>query len=126
MCIRDSKKLEQDMQNAARDLASTERQASSKMRDALGDMQQAELARDMQRNSEWIRRGIGEYALMSESQITAGMNQLRDELKKVQEAMGAGQNKPGQDDKTVEATLDRLQQLRQMLQAAQQLSLIHI
>jgi hypothetical protein len=114
------KKLEQDMQNAARDLQSTERQASSRMRDALGNMQQQELARDMQRNSEWIRRGIGEYAVMSESQITAGLNQLRDELTKVQEALGTGRNQPGPDDKTVGATLDRLEQLRQMLQSAQQ------
>jgi hypothetical protein len=118
--IANLKKLEQDMQNAARDLQSTERQASSKMRDALGTMQQQELTRDMQRNSEWIRRGIGEYAVMSESQITAGLNQLRDELSKVQQALGAGQNKPGADDKSVGAALDRLQQLRQMLQAAQQ------
>jgi hypothetical protein len=113
------KKLEQDMQDAARDLQSTERQASARMRDALGNMQQRELTRDMQRNSEWIRRGLGAYAVMSESEITAGLNQLRDELQKVQQALGAGRNKPGADDKTVEAALDRLQQLRQMLQAAQ-------
>jgi hypothetical protein len=118
--IANLKKLEQDMQNAARDLQSTERQASSKMRDALGNMQQRELTRDMQRNSEWIRRGIGEYAVMSESEITAGLNQLRDELNQVRQALGAGRNQPGPDDKTVEAALDRLQQLRQMLQAAQQ------
>ena len=64
------------MQNAVRDLASTQRQASTKMRDALGQMQQQELPRDMQRNGEWIRRGMGEYAVMSESQITAGLNDL--------------------------------------------------
>jgi hypothetical protein len=114
------KKLEQDMQNAARDMQSTERQASARMRDALGNMQQRELARDMQRNSEWIRRGIGEYAVMSESQITAGLNQLRDELQKVQQALGAGRDKPGPDGKTIEAALDRTQQLRQLLEAAQQ------
>jgi hypothetical protein len=118
--IANLKKLEQDMQNAARDLQSTQRQASSKMRDALGNMQQQELTRDMQRNSEWIRRGIGEYAVMSEPQITAGLNQLREELKAVQQALGAGQNKNGQDDKAVEATLSQLEHMRQMLQAAQQ------
>jgi hypothetical protein len=112
------KKLEQDMQDASRDLQSTERQASARMRDALGNMQQRELTRDMQRNSEWIRRGLGGYAVMSESEITAGLNQLRDELQKVQQALGAGRSQPGADEKTVEAALDRLQQLRQMLQAA--------
>ena len=58
--IKDLKKLEQDMQNAVRDLMSTERKASTKLREALGDMQQAELPRDMQRNADWIRRGMGE------------------------------------------------------------------
>jgi uncharacterized protein Smg (DUF494 family) len=114
------RKLEQDMQNSARDLQSTERQASARMREALGNMQQRELTRDMQRNSQWVRRGLGEYALMSEAEITAGLNQLRDELQKVQQALGAGRDKSGPDGKAVEAALDRTQQLRQMLQAAQQ------
>ncbi len=114
------RKLEQDMQNAARDLQSTERQASARMREALGNMQQREMTRDMQRNSQWIRRGLGEYALMSESEITAGLNQLREELQKVQQALGASRDKTGPDDKAVAEALDRTEQLRQMLQAAQQ------
>ena len=36
---------------------------------ALGEMQQQELGRDMQRNADWIRRGMGGYAVMSEAQI---------------------------------------------------------
>jgi len=112
------KKLEQDMQNAARDLQSSQQQASARMREALGNMQQQELIRDMQRNSQWIKQGIGEYGLMSESQITAGLNQLRDDLKKVQQAFGTGQ-KP-QDQQAIQATVEQLQQMRQMLEAARQ------
>jgi hypothetical protein len=48
------------------------------------------------------------------------LNQLRDELQKVQQALGAGRDKAGPDPKAVEAALDRTEQLRQMLQAAQQ------
>ena len=100
------KKLEQGMQNAVRDLQGTQRQASTKIREALGNMQQEELARDMQRNAEWIRRGMGQYAVLSESQITAGLNEVRDQLKQVQQAIGQG-NKDGQGDKAIEQTLSR-------------------
>ena len=86
--IADLKKLEQEMQSAVRDLMSTQRQASSKMREALGQMQQQEIARDMQKNADWIRRGMGDYTVMSEAQITAGLNDLRDNIKKAQQAMG--------------------------------------
>ena len=117
------KKLEQGMQSAVRDLQSTQRQAATKMREALGDMQQSELARGMQRNADWIRRGMGQYAVMSESQITAGLNDLRDQLKQVQQAMvpGGKDGKGGQDDKAMERALAQVEQMRrQMEQLASQ------
>src|SRR5262249_21948051 len=52
----DLKKLEQEMQRAARDMAATERKASSKLRDALGNMQQEELPLRMQWSADAIRR----------------------------------------------------------------------
>ena len=55
------------MQGAVRDLQGTSRQASTKLRDALSEVQQQELARGMQRNADWIRRGMGQYAVLSES-----------------------------------------------------------
>ncbi len=113
--IAEVKKLEQEMQNAVRDLASTQRQASTKMRDALSQMQQQELPRDMQRNGDWIRRGMGEYAVMSESQITAGLNDLRDRLHEVQKAVGAG-SKGQQDDKSMEKALASVEQLRRQME----------
>ena len=65
------------MQSAVRDLQSTQRKASTKMREALGEMQQTEIERDMQRNADWIRRGMGGYAVMSEATITQGINELQ-------------------------------------------------
>ena len=121
--IKDLKQLEQDMQNAVRDLMSTERKTSSKLREALSDMQQAELARDMQRNADWIRRGMGDYAVMSESMITQGLNELRDQLKQVQQSMAAGGKDgkpgPGQDDKAMEQALSNVERLRQQLEQLQ-------
>ena len=78
------------MQSAVRDLQSSQRKAATKMREALGELQQAEIQRDMQRNADWIRRGMGGYAVMSEATITQGINELREQLKQVQQAMGQG------------------------------------
>jgi hypothetical protein len=86
-------------------------------------MQQAELPRDMQRNADWIRRGMGDYAVMSESMITQGLNELRDQLKQVQQSMAAagkdGKPGPGQDDKAVEQALTNVERLRQQLEQLQ-------
>ena len=55
--LNDLKKLEQGMQSAVRDLQNSQRKAATKMREALGELQQAEIERDMQRNADWIKRG---------------------------------------------------------------------
>jgi hypothetical protein len=111
------------MQNAVRDLMATEPKTSSKLRQALGDMQQAELPRDMQRNANWIRQGMGELSVMSESMITQGLNELRDQLKQVQQSMAAdgkdGKPGPGQDDKAMEQALNNVERLRQQLEQLQ-------
>jgi hypothetical protein len=125
----DTKRLEQQMQTAVRDLASTQPKASGKLREALGQMQQQELPRDMQRNGEYIRRGLGEYAVLSESMITQGMNNLRDQLHGVQQmlAQGSKEGKDGKaaggddkDNKAVEQALSQVEKLRQQIEALQQ------
>jgi hypothetical protein len=116
--VNDLKKLSSGMQTAARDLQATERAASVKMREALSGIQQSEMERDMQRNADYIRRGLGEYAVMSESNFTQGINEVRDQLKQVQQALGAGANDPksAQQDKATQQGLANLEGLRQMLQ----------
>src|SRR5579875_249989 len=123
----DLKRLEQQIQNAVRELAGSDPKASGKLREALGQMQQQELPRDMQRNGEYIRRGLGEYAVLSESMITQGINNLRDQLHGVQQLMeqekgkdakGAGGD--NKDDKAVEQALTQVERLRQQIEALQQ------
>jgi len=116
--VNDLKKLSSGMQAAARDLQATERAASIKMREALSGIQQSEMERDMQRNADYIRRGLGEYAVMSESNFTQGLNEVRDQLKQVQQALGAGANDPrnAQQDRATQQGLANLEGLRQMLQ----------
>ena len=116
----DLKRLEQQMQNATRDLMGTQRQAATKLREALGEVQQQEVAREMERNAEWIRRGQGQYAALSEAQATAGLNQLRDQLHQVEQALGKGnQAGPGHDDQAVEQALGQVEQLRRQMEQLQ-------
>jgi hypothetical protein len=112
------KNLEAGMQQAVRDLQSTQRGASTKIREALGEMQQQELSRDMQRNAEWIRRGMGQYAVVSESQITAGLSEVRDQLRQAQQAMGKGNDGKGgqQNDQATERALRQVEQYRRQLE----------
>jgi hypothetical protein len=85
-------RLEREMQNAARDLASSQRAASSRLRQALGNMQQDELALRMRYNAEMIRRGLGSMVWMREAPVTEGLRNLRDQLR---EAQGALDRTPG-------------------------------
>jgi hypothetical protein len=104
--------LEQDMQKAGRDMAGSQRSASSKLRDALGDVQKQELRLKMGWTVEVMRRGMGAYALMRQPEITRGLNQLRDRMREAQSALNHEQD-GGQD---LEAALGRVEQLRQRLE----------
>ncbi len=121
----DLKRLEQEMQNTVRDLAGSQPKASSQLREALGQMQQQELPRDMERNGQWIRQGLADYAVLSEPTITQGMNNLRDQLHGVQQAMeqnkdGKGAGGDDKENKAVEEALNKVENLRQQIEALQQ------
>jgi hypothetical protein len=125
----DVKRLESQMQNAVREMAGSQAKASAKLREALGEMQQQEIPRDMEMNGEYIRRGLGEYAAVREPTITQGLNQLRDQLKGVQQLMGdskdAKDGKGGASDKenkAVEQALGQVERLRQQLEQLQRQS----
>jgi len=105
-------KREEEMQRAARDMAGSQPSASSKLRDALGEMQQQELRLKMKWSLEVMRRGMAEYALPRESTVTQGLNQLRDRVREAQGALN-GQQPGGQD---IESAVGRAEQLRQELE----------
>jgi hypothetical protein len=106
-------KLEEDMQRSARDMAGSQPAASSKLREALGEMQQQELRLKMKWSLEIMRRGIPDYALPREMSVTQGLNQLRDRLREAQNALNRQQPGQGQN---VEAALARAEQLRRELE----------
>ena len=118
--LADFKRLEQEMQDATRDLMSTQRQAATNLREALSEVEQQEIAREMEHNAGMIRRGQGEYATLAEAQATAGLNQLRDQLHQVEQALAqGGQAAPGRSDKDIAHALDQVEQLRRQMEQLQ-------
>jgi hypothetical protein len=105
-------RLERQMQQAVRDLAGSQRAASSKLREALGEMQQRELSLRMKYLAEWIRRGLGAYAWLREAPVTEGLERLSQQLGEAERALGDSP-KPGE---KLETALNRVEQLRSQLQ----------
>jgi hypothetical protein len=125
------KDLEKQMADAARSMAGAQNPAGSKVRDALAQAQQNELEMNMRRNAQWIRQGYGSSAWVRENGITAGLNNLRDELQQAQAAAGQqgqpGKGPGGKDDlekalAQVEAMRNKMQQLAQAQQGRERQS----
>jgi len=108
--LEELQRLERDMQDAARDLAGSQRGAAARLREALGEMQQEELALRMRYAAEILRRGLGQYLAPREGVVSAGLEQLRDRLRGAQGALeGEGGNE-------MERGLAGLERLRRGIQ----------
>lgn len=98
--LRDYQRLERDLKDATRSMASSERAAASRLRDALGEAQQNELGLRMKYSADWIRRGMGSYMAPRERVVTEALDKLQQQVEQAQQAMGkqsgAGQEKAEQ------------------------------
>jgi hypothetical protein len=112
--------LEKQLQDTARELATNKQTAAStKLRDALGDMQQSDLRTRVQRGADWMRRGIDPNASGAEPEITAGMQRVEKTVRDAQQAMGATPQ-PGQGDSAqqgLQTALNRVERLRNQMGA---------
>jgi hypothetical protein len=108
-------RLERDMQSAARSLGSSERAASHKLREALGEMQQNELGLRLKYSAQWIRGGMGAYAYLREQPVTQMLDKLSEQVREAQRLLG--QNGDGKRE-NLQAALDRLDRMRRDLEAA--------
>jgi hypothetical protein len=106
----DLDRLEKQMRDATRDMAAGQRAASSKLRDALGDMQQSQLGGRLERSSDMLRRGMNPNGNSGEAAIASGLDRLNEQLRQAQQSLGSGQQNP-------EEALDRLESLRSQLDA---------
>jgi len=110
-------RLEKEMQETARSMASSERPAATKLREALGDMQQNELGLRLKYSADAIRNGMGQYAYLREQPVTQMLEKLRDQVKEAQRMLGQG-GKEDPKKQGLESALDRVERMRQQMQAA--------
>ena len=110
-------RLEKEMQDTARELATNKQgAASSKLRDALGEAQQADLQSRIQRGADWIRRGINPNTNGAEQEITPGIQRLEKEVQEAQQAVGDTGTKPGGDSQQgLQTALNRVERLRNQM-----------
>jgi hypothetical protein len=111
-------RLEKELQDTARELATHKQNAAStKLREALGDMQQSDLRSRIQRGADWMRRGIDPNASGAEPEIAAGMQRLEKEVNDAQQALGATpQQGQGNDSQQgLETALNRVERLRNQM-----------
>ncbi len=109
--VDDLARLENGMRDASRAMAGTNRSASSKLRDALGQLQADDIRLRMKSNSENIRRGFGAAIVPREAPITAGLQQFRDQLRQAEQMAGNNSGKPGD----LEKALSDVERLRSQL-----------
>jgi hypothetical protein len=114
-------KLQQNLRDAARTLASNQPGTAQKLRDALTEMDDSDLDNRLQRTADWLRRGIDPNSNGTESDIAQGLDKLSQQLQRAQRSIGQEQagSKPGsstaQGDQT--AMLNQVERLRSQIEA---------
>ena len=119
----DLSQLEKNMRNTARELAPTQPQAASKLRDALGGMDQTDLTNRVQRTADWLRRGINPNSNGTEEGISKGLDQLSQQVHQAQQGLGPGKPSPGQGEQT--AALDHVERFRNQIESLTGAGKIH-
>jgi len=104
---RQYQRLEQSMKDAAR---AAPQGASERLREALGDAQQGELALRFKLGSDWVRRGMGPYIAPREHFLTSALEQLQEKLNEARQAAAQGTG-----DGRQRQALEQLAQLREQL-----------
>jgi hypothetical protein len=126
--LEDLKKLEQDIQRSARDLRSTQPDASTRLRDGVGEIQQNDVERRMQYSSEYIRNGRGADVNQSGwlPPVNRAMDTMRDGIRQAQQVLsdgtkqGAGKNERDQQLAQVESLRRQIEQFARGQQPGQQ------
>lgn len=113
--------LQKQMQGQAENMASGQPETSSKLRKALSDAEQKELALRMRKNAEWLRDGFGSRTSGLEDSVTRGVEQLSRDLRDAQQSLSAGNRngQNGQGDQFARASAE-LRGLREQLERGAQ------
>jgi len=111
--------LEKGLRDTARELAPNQPDTSSKLRDALSEMDQSDLGNRVQRTADWLRRGVNPNSNGTESEIASGLKKLSEQVRQAQQGMGAGRDGQGRTGQqaTQTAALDHVDRLRSEIQS---------
>jgi len=107
----DLSRVEKQMRDAVRDLASSDRAAASKLRDALRGLDQSDLDTRMQRSADWLRRGFNPDRDGSEERIASDFEKLSQQVREAQQAAASSDREGSQ------SALDQVESLRNRLEA---------
>ena len=114
----DLSKLQQNLRDAAREMAPDQPGVAEKLRDALSEMDASDLDNQVQRTADWLRSGINPNSNGTEGEIAQGLQKLSQQLQQAQSAMD--QSKPGQrgaEQADESAVLGQVERLRSELEA---------
>jgi hypothetical protein len=113
--------LQKELQNQAQALAPQQPDATRKIRKALSDTEQEEIAERMRKNSEWMKEGFGSRTWPMEDGISAAAKRLSSQLDEARQSLDKNQSgqEAGQDGSVGQA-LAQVRSLRQQLQAQTQ------
>ena len=118
----DLSKLEKNIRDSAREMAPNQPGVAKQLRDALTEMDNADLDNHTQRTADWLRRGINPNSNGTEARLPRGSNKLKEQLQQAQQAMNdssRGQRGPGREagqaDQT--AALDTIERLRNQIES---------
>jgi hypothetical protein len=116
----DLDKLQKGLRDSARELAPSQPGAASKLRDAVNGLDQSDLTNLTQRTSDWLRGGINPNSNGTEGKISAGLDQLSQQVQQAQQSMGAaksGQGRGQRDQGEQTAALDHVERLRSQIES---------
>jgi len=107
----DLTRLTRQLRTAARDLAPTQPEASSKLRSAIDGMDEDDLGTRLQRSSDQLRSG--EFSDPAETQLTSDLQKLGQGVKDAERALGSAQHTSGE--AAINRAMDDLSRLRDQL-----------
>jgi len=111
-------KLEHDVQDSARALAETGRDAAARMREALSKLQSDEVRTRIRFNAELLRRGYGAYTLMREQPVTQALRELADNLDEARKSIERRRPEDGDSPEDAERALRAVERLRREMEQA--------
>jgi len=111
--------LQKQLQDQAQSLATQQPETTRKIRKALSDAEQEEIAVRMKKSSDWLRQGFGSRTWPIEDGISAATQHLSKQLDDARQTSEKAQNAPAQGEEgSLGQALAEVRSLREQLQAA--------